>query len=84
MFTNLDVCDDLLYTVKYFNGEQDFLYVPPDDGLAKQDRAVPFERYFVRKREKKDNLVSKVFLMKRKFLNYLSSMAARASLCGLK
>ena len=45
-FTGMKARDDLIYTLKFYNGEFDYLYVPLDKKLASETRAVPSDLYF--------------------------------------
>ncbi len=77
LFTNIVVRDDLIYTLKYFNGEEDYLYVPLDAALAKQDRAVPSELYFVWKRPEKENLVYKIFFDEKEIFGLFEKLGGK-------
>lgn len=47
LFTNMPVADGLIHDIKYFNGEQDYLYYPLEKGIAENTRPVPKELHFV-------------------------------------
>lgn len=47
LFTDMAIRDDLIYDIRYFNGERDYLYYPLKPEIAAQTRPVPAELNFV-------------------------------------
>lgn len=46
LFTDMEVRNNQIYPILYFNGEEDYLYLPHNEKLKKNDRAVPSEMRF--------------------------------------
>lgn len=46
VLNGFEIADGLISQINYLNGEQDYLYLPMDEKLAKETRAIPKEIHF--------------------------------------
>lgn len=75
LFTRMAIEDGLIYHIRYFNGEQDYLYYPLQPGIAESARPVPSELYFEWKRPGR-GLVIKLFFNEAEILAAFQKLGA--------
>ena len=75
LFTRMEIADGLIYHIRYFNGEQDYLYYPLDQAIATSTRPVPSELYFEWKRPGR-GLVIKLFFNEAEILAAFKKLGA--------
>jgi len=59
--SGFEMIDGLVKLIKYYNGEEGYLYVPLDENLAKETRCVPKELHFNWKFSEEKNLVYQLY-----------------------
>ena len=61
VFSGFEVIDGLIDLIKYYNGEEGYLYHPLNEDEAKNKRAVPKEIHFIWKHSEKKNLMYEIY-----------------------